>query len=172
MLTQPVNPRPRQASAEEAHFNARIAYALLASWSVFTAANEPQGDEKARRVHPAIDKTARRLREETEPTSLKQLAAQFGLSVSRLSALFKEQTGVPLARYRNHQRLERFLRLRSEDKQHQRTLLELALEAGFGSYAQFYRVFREQMKCPPTGYPNQRPHADAPAPYLGKSPLL
>ena len=142
---------------EEAHFNAGIAYALLSAWSAFTAAHEPQGDAYARRVHPAIDRTARRLREETEPTSLKQLASQFGLSVSRLSALFKEQTGVPLARYRNQQRLERFLRLRAEDREQQKTLPELALEAGFGSYAQFYRVFREQMKCSPAEYSPQRP---------------
>ena len=110
-------------------------------------------------MHPAIEKTARQLREETEPTSLKQLAAQYGMSVSRLSTLFKEQTGVPLARYRNQQRLDRFLRLRAEEESPTRTLLELALEAGFGSYAQFYRVFRERMKCPPADYPHRRPPA-------------
>ena len=143
------------ALTDEAHFNAGIAYALLSAWSAFTAAHDPQGDECARCIHPAIDKTVRQLREDTEPTSLKQLAAQFGLSMSRLSALFNEQTGVPLARFRNQQRLERFLRLRAEDKEQQKTLLELALVAGFGSYAQFYRVFREQMQCSPAEYPRQ-----------------
>ena len=151
------------AVTDEAHFNAGIAYALLSAWSAFTAAQEPQGDEYAQRVHPAIDKVARQLREDTEPTSLKQLAAHFGLSGSRLSALFKEQTGVPLARYRNQQRLERFLRLRAEDRQQQKTLLQLALEAGFGSYAQFYRVFRERMKCAPAEYLSQNSSTLMPA---------
>ncbi len=134
---------------EPARFNAGLAYALLSAWETYRRAT---GEEPPCRVHPAIEATARLLREKTEPTSLKQLAAQFGLSASRLSTLFKEQTGVPLARYRNQQRLERFLHLCAEKRDGRANLLTAALEAGFGSYAQFYRVFCETMGCPPAAY--------------------
>lgn len=134
---------------EPNRLNAGLTYALLSVWTAYQTAT---GEEQFRRVHPAIEATARLLREETEPTSLKQLAAQFGLSASRLSTLFKEQTGVPLARYRNQQRIARVLQLCEADPHHRKNLLETALEAGFGSYAQFYRVFCETMGCPPAAY--------------------
>jgi AraC-like DNA-binding protein len=59
-----------------------------------------------------------------------------------LSRLFKEQIGVSISRFRNHQRLQRFLRIYGRGRR--TTALAAAHEAGFGSYAQFYRVFREQ----------------------------
>ena len=73
---------------------------------------------------------------------LATLARAAGLSPSHLSRIFKEQTGVPISRFRNQQRLQRFLRLYGSGRR--TTALAAALEAGFGSYAQFHRVFREQ----------------------------
>jgi AraC-like DNA-binding protein len=64
------------------------------------------------------------------------------LSSSHLSRTFKEQTGVSISRFRNEQRLQRFLRIYGRVRR--TTALAAALEAGFGSYAQFHRVFREQ----------------------------
>ena len=137
------------AIAEPTRLNVGLAYALLSAWAAYEAA---MGEERFSRVHPAVEATARLLREDTEPTSLKQLAAQFGLSASRLSTLFKEQTGTPLARYRNQQRLERALRFYERSASRRVNLLETALEAGFGSYAQFYRVFCKTLGCPPAAY--------------------
>ena len=139
---------------EHAHFNAGLAYAFLSAWKAYLIATR---EETACRVHPAIEATARLFREDAEPSSLKQMALRFGLSESRLSTLFKEQTGIPLTRYRNQQRLERFFRSYEQNPVAHKTLLEVALEAGFGSYAQFYRVFCATMGCPPTEYRgNQR----------------
>lgn len=59
------------------------------------------------------------------------------LSPSRLSRLFHEQTGETIAAFRNRQRIARF---HAGDPR--TTLLECALAAGFGSYAQFHRVYR------------------------------
>ena len=51
------------------------------------------------------------------------------------------QVGVPLNRYRNSLRLARFWeRLR---KPVQPTIMQAVCDAGFGSYAQFYKVFFE-----------------------------
>ena len=63
-----------------------------------------------------------------------------GLSGPRLSRLFKEQTGFALAEFRNRSRVQRFLEIYGTGQRH--TMLSAALDAGFGSYAQFHRVFR------------------------------
>ncbi len=135
--------------SEPAHLNSGLAYALLSAWTAYAAVS---GEELSCQVHPAVEATARLLREDTEPTGLKQLASRFGLSASRLSTLFNEQTGVPLARYRNQQRLLRVLAVYRADPQSKTSLLEAALDAGFGSYAQFYRVFCKTMGCSPAAY--------------------
>ena len=67
---------------------------------------------------------------------------QAGLSPSHLSRLFKAQTGVSITRFRNQRRLERFHHLYGRGRR--TTALAAALEAGFGSYAQFYRVVRDE----------------------------
>jgi AraC-like DNA-binding protein len=51
-------------------------------------------------------------------------------------------------RYRNRLRIEKFLELAVRSG----NLLQAALDAGFGSYAQFSRVFRQQMGVSPRGY--------------------
>jgi AraC-like DNA-binding protein len=78
---------------------------------------------------------------------LDELADEAGLSASRLSRLFKRQTGVSLVRYRQRFQLEKFLRL--YDEAGDRNMMHTALEAGFGSYPQFHRVFKEQMGYAP-----------------------
>jgi hypothetical protein len=64
-----------------------------------------------------------------------------GVSPSHLSRLFKAQTGVSISRFRNQQRLQRFQLLYGHGRR--TTALAAAVEAGFGSYAQLHRVFRE-----------------------------
>jgi transcriptional regulator GlxA family with amidase domain len=49
---------------------------------------------------------------------------------------------VPLTRYRNQQRLRRFLSAHGDGTR--TTVLAAATATGFGSYAQFYRVYRQE----------------------------
>ena len=117
-------------------FNAGLGYALLVAWRHFEhAADVPVHD-----VHPAVEKAARLIRDETAALSLDELARRSGLSPARLSRLFKQQTGVALVDFRNRQRIERFLQLYGTGQR--LTMLDAALEAGFGSYPQFHRVFK------------------------------
>jgi AraC-like DNA-binding protein len=67
-----------------------------------------------------------------------ELGATLHLSASRVARLFKSEMGVSLVEYRNRLRLERFSTLLDQRGDN---LLEAALAAGFGSYAQFHRVF-------------------------------
>lgn len=127
-------------------YNAGLGYCLLSAW----AAGRRAGDSSAGSdVHPAVERAARLLRGRDAPESLPELAAQVGLSAPRLSALFRRQTGVSLVEFRNTQRLERFLRLYGRGRL---AVLEAALEAGFGSYPQFHRVFTRRMGCSPVEY--------------------
>ena len=120
-------------------FNAGLNYALLNAWQHFEhAAEVPVHD-----VHPAVEKAARLIQDETAALSLDELARRSGLSPARLSRLFKQQTGIALADFRNRQRIERFLHLYGIGQR--LTMLDAALEAGFGSYPQFHRVFKRVM---------------------------
>lgn len=117
-------------------FNLELSYALLSAWQHFErAANVPIQD-----VHPAVEKAARLIRHEKEALKLDAIAQKSGLSPHRLSRLFKQQTGVALVDFRNRQRVERFLEIYGTGQR--RTMLDAALEAGFGSYPQFHRVFK------------------------------
>jgi AraC-like DNA-binding protein len=120
-------------------FNAGLSYALLGAWQHFEhAADVPVHD-----VHPAVEKAARLIHDETAALGLDDLARRSGLSPARLSRLFKQQTGVALVDFRNRQRIERFLHLYGTGQR--LTMLDAALEAGFGSYPQFHRVFKRVM---------------------------
>jgi AraC-like DNA-binding protein len=57
---------------------------------------------------------------------------------------------VPLVRYRQKLLLERFLTL--QEAHPHLTLTALALRAGFGSYPQFHRVFRQFTGESPAAY--------------------
>jgi len=127
-------------------FNAGLGYALLQAWQHFEhAADVPVHD-----VHPAVEKAARLIRDETTALGLDELARRAGLSPTRLSRLFKQQTGVALVDFRNRQRLERFLQIYGTGQR--LTMLDAALEAGFGSYPQFHRVFKRLIGCSPGKY--------------------
>lgn len=136
------------AQGNAALFNAGLGYALLAAWKAYAAPATwlLTGTD----VHPAVEKAAQLLQRETAPLPAGELARRCGLSDSRLGTLFKQQTGVALVDFRNRQRLERFFALYGAGRR--KTLLEAALEAGFGSYAQFHRVFTRALGCSPAAY--------------------
>ena len=140
--------------SEPGFLNAGLAYALLQAWKSFDRA----GEVPVRSVHPAIERSAHLLLNEEDSYSLPQLARKAGLSPSRLSRLFKQQTGLSIVEFRNRQRMQRFLDRYELDRQSGRksTLLDAALDAGFGSYPQFHRVFRQVAGCSPAEY--QRRH--------------
>lgn len=77
------------------------------------------------------------------------LAKKFGQNPHRLTSLFKEQMGVTMVEYRHRLRIERFFTLVSPGGGN---LMQAALDAGFGSYAQFHRVFRELLGTTPKEY--------------------
>ena len=78
-----------------------------------------------------------------------EIAKTLNVSQSRLGRMFKAVKGMSLVDYRNRLRLERFVALLDQGETN---LLEAALEAGFGSYSHFHRVFRAQLHATPREY--------------------
>ena len=119
--------------------NTGLAYLLRLAWRAFLDSDDVvEGVD----LHPAVETVARILQADPDAGDLTTLARAASLSPFHLSRIFNEQTGVSISRFRNQQRLQRFLRLYGRGRR--TTALAAALEAGFGSYAQFHRVFREQ----------------------------
>ena len=143
-------------AGEPGLLNASLAYALLRAWKCFDRA----GKVPVRSVHPAVERAARLLLSDENSYSLPELARRAGLSPSRLSRLFKQQMGLSVVEFRNRQRMQRFLeRYELErDSGLQGTLLNAALDAGFGSYPQFHRVFRQVAGCSPAEYQRRHGH--------------
>jgi AraC-like DNA-binding protein len=71
------------------------------------------------------------------------------ISLSRLARVFKTLKGTSLVEYRNGLRLERFVAMMDRGCTN---LLEAAMDSGFGSYAQFHRVFRARLHTTPREY--------------------
>lgn len=116
-------------------FNQALVGLLLEAWQAPTVSRS-----NVREPHAAVAKAARRLTGTGAAWSLQTLSKRVGLSAFQLSRLFHDQTGVTLGHYANHQRVQHFVRLKSQHPE--LTMLELAFEAGFGSYPQFFRAFR------------------------------
>jgi len=68
------------------------------------------------------------------------LAHEFGVSPGHLARIFKSELGVSLVEYRNRLRLRSFF---DHVGQGEANLIRAAHAAGFGSYAQFHRVYRQ-----------------------------
>lgn len=93
------------------------------------------------RVHPAVERAKHVCENQVDKAlDIEQLARACGLSTSRLAHLFSDQVGITPLQYRNFVRVQQFVRTYKEDE---RNLLRAALQFGFGSYAQFHRVFRQ-----------------------------
>jgi AraC-like DNA-binding protein len=70
------------------------------------------------------------------------------MSVSHLSRLFAQELGQDLRDIRNRKRVERVIELLRGG--HTKSLTEAALEAGFGSYSQFHRIYTRVMGLSPS----------------------
>jgi len=126
----------RYQHADPNGLNAGLHHLLLFCWRLQQAGGTQQG---AVFLHPSIAKAIEILADDSWSGTLRQLAGQCGFSAAHFSRIFARQIGVPLNRYRNSLRLARFWECMH--KPAKPTIMEAVYEAGFGSYAQFYKIF-------------------------------
>jgi len=118
--------------------NAGLRHLLLLCWRSRTAG---KGRGNALALHRAVHRALELMSDGGVEFSLSQLARACGTSDAYLSRTFRRQIGVPLSHYRNSLRLSRFWEeFRGPE---QKTVAEAVYAAGFGSYAQFYKVFTQ-----------------------------
>jgi AraC-like DNA-binding protein len=125
-------------------YNATVAYVLARSFKAFSATDALPSSSL---LHPVVAEAVRVLREESGAVGRAELARRCRASESHLSRLFRAQVGVSLVDFRNRCRLERFLELYGDGSRVK--MAAAALDAGFGSYPQFHRVFRARMGYAP-----------------------
>jgi AraC-like DNA-binding protein len=118
--------------------NAGLHHLLLLCWRSQRTGNV-LGDAVA--LHPGVRRALKLLSEGQWDKDFAQLAKVCGVSEAHLSRTFRRQIGVPMSRYRNSLRLSRFWQQYRHPEQ--KTLAEAVYAAGFGSYAQFYKVFTQ-----------------------------
>ena len=117
-------------------FNRGLDFALFALWDEFLAA-EPVKDCAA--FHPKLETVIGLLSGPDQDLTQSRLARRVKMSPYYLSVLFQKQTGLTLPAYRNRLRLQEFFRRYHAHPEIR--LLQHALDSGFGSYAQFFRIF-------------------------------
>lgn len=138
-------------ATDHARPNAGAAWLFFTLWQRFASAADVVAGSQ---VHPAVERAASHLASDPE-ADIASVARAAGLSRSRLSRLFHQQVGTTLVAYRARRRVDRFLVLRRRHPQ--RSLLALALDAGFGSYAQFHRAFRAATGINPARWRDEQP---------------
>jgi transcriptional regulator GlxA family with amidase domain len=96
---------------------------------------------------PLVERVLQAVSEDL-PMTGEQLAMELGVSPGHLARSFKREMGLSLVDYRNRRRIDRFFDAVSRSGGTV-NLLDAALKAGFGSYAQFHRVYRKFLGTAP-----------------------
>lgn len=130
--------------------NAQISHPAASDVGLETR-HRPDGRET--RDGTLVRQALERLRDDPS-VSRGALAEGLGVSPSKLGKAFRAQVGVAFVDYRNQLRLERFLKLVFPGGGN---VSAAARSAGFGSYAQFHRVFRSLVGKSPKEYLRQGP---------------
>jgi AraC-like DNA-binding protein len=117
-------------------WNAGLGYALARAFTAFSGATQ---SKEPTVLHPAVARALALMRKDGLHLGRDELAARTGLSASHLSRLFVQELGQELRDVRNRMRVERAIELLRE--QHAPSLTRAALDAGFGSYSQFHRIY-------------------------------
>ena len=107
--------------------------------------NEDELDEKNNIIHKARIFAINNL---DKKISVSDIASEVGLSVSRLSHLFKEKTGISLLKFLNKKRLTRAKDLLKNGY----SITNTANKCGYQDYSSFIRAFTKEYGISPTQY--------------------
>lgn len=86
-----------------------------------------------------------------EITRLEEIATKFYISTPHLCRVFKKHTGMTIAHYINHVKIQHACELLVQTNM---TITEIALECGFNSSMYFCKTFKTQIGCTPSEFRN------------------
>ena len=139
------------AARSHAHLDERKQLALAVFCSLLASLFLPRRSRyrwpatAASQQSPRVKSVLRAL-EEDPRASGGYLARQLSISAGHLARSFKAEAGMSLVEYRNRRLMDRFFVALERGNG---SLFSAALEAGFGSYAQFHRVYKRMFgTCP------------------------
>lgn len=102
-----------------------------------------------KRIHHITDYIARNFNQSFTTATL---AAKVGLSPTRLSTLFKQQTGSTIVHWRDERRMARAAQLLVQTRQPINKIAELV---GYNDALYFSRCFNQHLRCSPRQYRNR-----------------
>jgi AraC-like DNA-binding protein len=128
-----------------------LAYVLLRAWRAGAVGHDPRP-----RASNVVLQAARLLDEPPDGTvwSATRLARSVGISPGHLARRFRSELGCTPTDYRLQGQLNRYLDISDDD--HSLSITDAAYSAGFGSYAQFHRIFVRLMKTTPSEHRARR----------------
>lgn len=135
-----------ESSSRDSLANAGIGYALTRAMNALQRTSIHALEPTA--LHPVVARALSLIDGDGLLLSRRELASRCRTSPTHLSRLFVRELGQPFREVRNKKRLARFQLLMTEGRCESMT--EAALEAGFGSYSQFHRVFRRLIGTTPS----------------------
>ncbi|MEM6756633.1 MAG: AraC family transcriptional regulator [Planctomycetota bacterium] len=128
------------ATLSPEHESSGLSFLFAEAWLTYASARDlPTGSH----LHPAVQGAVEWLADHAhtpQADDLDALADRLHVSRPHLSRLFKDQTGQTLTAFRHRRRVDRLLSLIGRGGR--MNLTEAAYAAGFGSYAQAYRVVK------------------------------
>ncbi len=142
--------------AEAAQVSVGLAYVLLRAWELTTAAPDP-----VQAGSTTVLAASKMLKDPkgSGNWSTTSLAQALGVSPGHLERRFRAETGTTITQFRLRAQIDRYLDLCDDD--HLLSITDAAFQAGFGSYAQFYRVFQRLMGTSPSSHRTNRRKHDA-----------
>ena len=84
-----------------------------------------------------------------KPIKFRFISKEFGVSISHLTRLFKEYTGLTPNEYVSQIRINKAMQLLSKSND---TILEIAYDVGFKSLSNFYKCFKQNAGIAPKEY--------------------
>jgi two-component system response regulator YesN len=105
-----------------------------------------QDNGRVSQIKPAIDYIKRNYR---EPITLNDVAKAAHLSVSRLSHVFKEQTGLTIVDYLTKERIEYAKELLISTN---KNCTEICFDSGYNNQSYFTRTFKEVVGTTPRNF--------------------
>lgn len=131
---------------DAAYYNSYLATLCLKVWYIF---KNTETNSISKKIPLVVEKCLHLFQNPQNNYTLEAISEKLGYSPSQLSRLFKKHTGTSIVDFRNQKRLE-FVAIQMNAEK--TAITKAAYAAGFGSYAQFHRIFKKYFGYSPNEY--------------------